>query len=364
MYERSPVVAELNQVPGFDPFKLLRRITSPETGEEVLQLELPYKKLWFRLAYPKGRIRLNALRITEQMAIYEAQIFLDRTDENPIGSFTSSCTKEEAPGGQYIQAAQRAAMDEALSDAGFGIQFVDGNTEIGLPVQGRKRIADSLPVDTENSFGNQNSPAQSVTEVKSGQTVEVQEDAENDSLPVGPEENAPEGVQTAETGELPVKTSGPESLPAETTARTHAAEGETSKTVQGIMDLLGGRNASAKAAASSGINTGDIENAGDGEKRSVVQELPVRGEAVQEKTNVRYTPDMPVEEIVKRMTVEEAGQVVVDTGVCKGQTLAEVAERRPPSLKFYLYGGYRGDNNILRAAAKIMLESLAAGKAG
>ena len=120
MYETIPAVAELNKVPGFNPMRLLRRITSPENGEEMMQLDLRYKKLWFRLANPKGRIRLNALRITEQMAIYEAQIFLERTDENPIGSFTSSCSKEEAPGGQYIQAAQQAAMDEALSDAGFG----------------------------------------------------------------------------------------------------------------------------------------------------------------------------------------------------------------------------------------------------
>lgn len=85
MYESIPAVAELNKVPGFNPLKLLRRIISPENGEEMLQLDLRYKKLWFRLANPKGRIRLNALRITEQMAIYEAQVFLERTDENPIG---------------------------------------------------------------------------------------------------------------------------------------------------------------------------------------------------------------------------------------------------------------------------------------
>ena len=78
MYESIPAVAELNKVPGFDPFKLLRRIISPENGEEMMQLDLRYKKLWFRLANPKGRIRLNALRITEQMAIYEAQVFLER----------------------------------------------------------------------------------------------------------------------------------------------------------------------------------------------------------------------------------------------------------------------------------------------
>ena len=59
MYETIPAVAELNKVPGFNPFKLLRRIISPENGEEMMQLDLRYKKLWFRLANPKGRIRLN-----------------------------------------------------------------------------------------------------------------------------------------------------------------------------------------------------------------------------------------------------------------------------------------------------------------
>ena len=141
MYESIPAVAELNKVPGFNPLKLLRRIISPENGEEMLQLDLRYKKLWFRLANPKGRIHLNALRITEQMAIYEAQVFLERTDENPIGSFTSSCTKEEAPGGQYIQAAQHAAMDEALSDAGFGIQFAD----VGMDAKG-SRYGSRIPL--------------------------------------------------------------------------------------------------------------------------------------------------------------------------------------------------------------------------
>lgn len=67
---------------------------------------------------------------------------------------------------------------------------------------------------------------------------------------------------------------------------------------------------------------------------------------------------------MKLMTLEEAGNVVVDTGICNGWTMAEVAERRPPSLKFYVCGGYRGNNNILRAAAQIMVDSMAARKAG
>ena len=512
MYESIPAVAELNKVPGFNPLKLLRRIISPENGEEMLQLDLRYKKLWFRLANPKGRIRLNALRITEQMAIYEAQVFLERTDENPIGSFTSSCTKEEAPGGQYIQAAQHAAMDEALSDAGFGIQFADVGMDAkgsrygsrvplngvsqnkgvisaagkdstggeqqaaparstvtafpaaaekkeipqqeksaqtsGLPIQGTKAAvnagpagnslaqrtvaeaetpfetmagsgnpgaslpvgsqggSESLPAGPEESFGTL--PVQSGVTKKmevqplpstqepsgqpsagSAQTVEAggenktepsQEPAENSSLPVGPQTTKVQGTaRPAGTGELPVRAGKPESLPVQKSAEMPVAgetgdslpvserknmEEDTGKAVQGMMALLGGQNISAGTATSSSGNAGSVENVGAGSPASEVQELPVSMETAQEKTNARYTPDMPVEEIVKLMTFEEAGKVVVDTGVCKGQTIEEVAERRPPSLKFYLYGGYRGDNNILRAAAQIMLDSLAAKKAG
>ena len=479
MYESIPAVAELNKVPGFNPLKLLRRIISPENGEEKLQLDLRYKKLWFRLANPKGRIRLNALRITEQMAIYEAQVFLERTDENPIGSFTSSCTKEEAPGGQYIQAAQYAAMDEALSDAGFGIQFADvgmdakgsrygsripfngtsqkkettaltGTAAVsterkqpdtasarstvtafpaaaekkeipqqenpaqasGLPIQGAKaavNAAASLPAGSQGgseclpagpgkSFGTlpvQSGAAQEPSGQPSAgaiQTVEasgenktepsarIQEPAENSSLPVGLQATKVQGTaQPAGTGEQPVRAGEPESLPVQKNAEMPAAgetgnnlpvserkdmEGDTGKAVQDMMALLSGQNVPTEAVASAGGNTGSAENA---EGRGPAPEalgLPVSGETVQEKADARYTPDMPVEEIVKLMTFEEAGKVVVDTGVCKGQTIAEVAERRPPSLKFYLYGGYRGDNNILRAAAQVMLDSLAAKKAG
>ncbi len=479
MYENIPAVAELNKVPGFNPLKLLRRIISPENGEEMMQLDLRYKKLWFRLANPKGRIRLNALRITEQMAIYEAQVFLERTDENPIGSFTSSCTKEEAPGGQYIQAAQYAAMDEALSDAGFGIQFADvgmdakgsrygsripfngtsqkkettaltGTAAVsterkqpdtasarstvtafpaaaekkeipqqenpaqasGLPIQGAKaavNAAASLPAGSQGgseclpagpgkSFGTlpvQSGAAQEPSgqpsagavqtmeasgENKTEPSARIQEPAENSSLPVGLQATKVQGTaQPAGTGEQPVRAGEPESLPVQKNAEMPAAgetgnnlpvserkdmEGDTGKAVQDVMALLSGQNVPTEAAASAGGNTASAENAEGRGPAPEVLGLPVSGETVQEKADARYTPDMPVEEIVKLMTFEEAGKVVVDTGVCKGQTIAEVAERRPPSLKFYLYGGYRGDNNILRAAARIMLDSLAAKKAG
>ena len=76
-----------------------------------------------------------------------------------------------------------------------------------------------------------------------------------------------------------------------------------------------------------------------------------------------YTKDMPVEEIVKLMTLEQAKAVVVDAGTCRGKTMEEVAARRIASVKFYLTAGYTSDNNIVRAAARIMLDHISMQKA-
>lgn len=54
LYTTNAAVASLNHVSGFDPLKFLRRTTSRKTGEDVMRLDLRYKKLWFRLACPTG----------------------------------------------------------------------------------------------------------------------------------------------------------------------------------------------------------------------------------------------------------------------------------------------------------------------
>lgn len=117
-----PAASELHKVPGFDPMKHLRR-TANAKGEPVLQMEPRYQKLWFRLACPKGRMLLNPLRITDQMAIFEAKVYFHRDDPTPASSFTSNKTARETP--NYIRAAQDEALKEALDNAGFGIQLCD-----------------------------------------------------------------------------------------------------------------------------------------------------------------------------------------------------------------------------------------------
>ena len=88
---------------------------------------------------------------------------------------------------------------------------------------------------------------------------------------------------------------------------------------------------------------------------------PQQEEAVEEVAEqpqaASYTADMDVSEITQRMTVDEAKTVVVQIGTCRGWTLEQVAQRRPASLKWYLYGCDQADN-ILKAAASVLLDNL------
>ena len=59
----------------------------------------------------------------------------------------------------------------------------------------------------------------------------------------------------------------------------------------------------------------------------VVQEAPA------------YTPDMPVEDILKVMTLEQAQEVVVDSGVCRGLTIAEGGEEAACQSAFLFDSG-------------------------
>ena len=66
---------------------------------------------------------------------------------------------------------------------------------------------------------------------------------------------------------------------------------------------------------------------------------------------------MPVEEIISRMSYEEACNVKVSEGICNGRILSEVADRRPASLRYYAHG-YNGNDNVMRAAARILLSAM------
>ena len=319
LYTTNAAVAALNHVPGFDPLKFLRRTTSRKTGEDVMRLDLRYKKLWFRLACPTGRLKLNALRITEKMAIFEAKVYRDREDAEPLSSYVANCTLDATPGGLYVEAAQEEALDTALSNAGFGIQFADVGSESEeygseVPVGAKAEIAKPVQVKTVAA-----KPVQTKAEV----TESVQKQPE--AVKIAPQEPVKaDPLDAIMADDMPV----PEQTTAEVVEKPKTVVPESVQPVQTLPEPP---------------------------QNVIVLE--------QESPAASYTQSSPVEEIRRQMTYEQAQNVIVDCGTCKGWTLAQVADRRPASLRWYVKG-YQGENNILRAAAAIIWDSLQEKQAG
>ena len=385
MYEVFPAVAALNQVQGFNPLKMLRRIVSPKTGEEVLRLDLQYKKLWFRLRHPEGRIRVNPLRITEQIAIYEAQVYLNREDPAPVCSFTSSISKDEAPDGKYIQAAQEDAIDNALSDAGFGIQLSDVSTPVSMRHYGSEIPVSQLNGNAAVSAGQvkvtqpvskpvvqaPSAPEQSATAAEQSPAPKVAERPAQVTQNVAPAQPVPAPrVVHPTVSASPVKAPVIQLAPAQTVAPqmvntapvVQPAAVAQPKSVVLVQEQP--KPAQEVHAANAAL---EVLRGGNPAPAAPVQTVATPAHAATAEADDKdlpftfgpaYNNSMTPEEIAAVMTLDQAKAVVVDTGVCKGMTMGEVAEKRPVSLKFYIFGGYRGDNNILKAAAKVLYEQL------
>ena len=65
---------------------------------------------------------------------------------------------------------------------------------------------------------------------------------------------------------------------------------------------------------------------------------------------------MPIEDIMNIMTVDDAKNLVVPMGFYKGKTLGELCIEKPSAINWYI-DSYSGKNNILRAAAKILINA-------
>ena len=232
---------------------------------------------------------LKPLRISDQLAIIEAQVYFSKDDPVPAASFTSEQRRENVPGGEFLRAAQEDALNMALENAGFGIQFCDVSCDYGGELFGSE-----VPIQTEAAEA-------------------AAEEIEVPSTPIA-KETAAETPQTMDMDSVP-------------------AEQPVVETTAPVME-----------------ETPDLH---------VVppQQEEAAEEVAEQPQAASYTADMDVSEITQRMTVDEAKAVVVQIGTCRGWTLEQVAQRRPASLKWYLYGCDQADN-ILKAAASVLLDNL------
>ena len=332
-----PAVQQLRRVQGFDPLRFLKRNASGG-----IELEPRYQRLWFRLACPDGKMLLNRLQITDQIAVYEAQVFLSREDNQPIANFTAAVKKAQAPAGRYVQAAQDEALKTALDNAGFGIQLCEINPSAAVDAQadGKQEVATGAVNRQETA------PAVNRT------TAPQREDPIGESHPVQAVPT-PQEVQPQEAAKMP----NVNQQEVHTTQQTESVSDAMSL----LQALSGGAEASepdpvmpqkaqevpsetAEPAVTERAETAQMVN-------PVVVDMPA---AASTAAAPKYSDDMTVDEILSLMTEEEAAEMVVTTGVNKGWTMAQVSEQRPSSLKYYAYL-CEDCGNIMKAAAMLLM---------
>lgn len=285
LYNKSEAVAALNHVEGFNPKELARRIEK-EGQEDQLYLDVKYRKLWFRLVHPTGKIISHIVHFNEQMAVIEARIYLDKMDtpESYIANAFSQKFRSPDPqfGDKFLETAETAAIGRALADAGFGVQFADVGEEAdsvqvdaGIPVPNQYEMANQNRIAKQNTMSNQNTMPNSQQSMMHNFYQEAQQQR-NVQSPMG-----------------------------------NVLQGMTSQ----------------NAGMTQGVNP--------------MQPLDA---------------SLPVEELVKRMTYEQATQVVIGgKGKFGNKTMGQVALESPSSLDWFVTS-YKGNNNLVPAAAKFLLE--------
>lgn len=393
-----PAANDLHKVPGFDPMKHLRR-TVNDKGEPVMWLELRYQRLWFRLACPKGRMLLNPLRLTDQLAIFEAKVFFHQDDDAPASSFTSNKTAQETS--NYIRAAQDEALKVALDNAGFGIQLCDVTQD-----PGDAKCSPSAPPVQERGSAQVTPPAQAQTQTQeqkapAGQNPEKHPPVSEPAPPVqvvktaAAAKPAPEPVPMAQTAPAP--------KPVSTVQPAASAQTSDSSAVEHVPEPTATAQSASAADPAPAVQPDTAEPAPGAESLPMQEErqetlnaeqreepaspdsqqsapvtvlnFPVQtGEAAatqedetpastQEQAETppqaapSYTEDMTVEEICQVMTMEEASAIVVPRGPNKGLTMGQIAERRPSSLRFFV-SKFSECSNSQKAAATLLIQEI------
>ena len=292
LYNAESTAAGLNRVKGFDPLKYVR---STENGAV---LDLPYQKLWFRLRHPNGKIRIFIKNLSEKIAAVEARVYFDRADSEPAANCIISGVDAEDK--VSVAKAQHDAMEKALSDAGFGLQFISVNPS------GVKAEEKAVTKKAEK-------PKQPAKEVKP--------------------EKAEEPVK-AEIKTEAVKAE-PEAAPAK--AETEEAPPVTDPLLTVVNN----------------IESGSIKV--DEQTGEVIEQ---QAAAEDEPTPVSYDKTTPIDEICAVMTLEDAKNYVIDGGPYNGWKVGTLAERRPVKVLEMIIEKYPTEDNILRAATKLILDSM------
>ena len=368
LYDRSETVAALNRVEGFNPMELARILTK-EGQEDQLYLDVKYRKLWFRLVHPLGKIVSSIRSFTENMAIVEARIYLDKGDaeENYIANAFSQKFRTNDPnfGDKFLEMAETAAVGRALSNAGFGLQFADVGeaddpmqVDAGIQIpgmaaqplaQGNDTLQGEMPWNPGMQVGAQgdNTPR---TDLQGGQNPQS---AMTGSPNMPPAMTGNQGSrataqnQGCQSQPMPQGNANPQSrVPAQSNNMMNQFYQQAQE--KGVT--IGQNSTSAS----------QMQNGFGNQNQQANQMSQMQGGS---QSSGQYSPSasldesLPVEELVKRMTYEQATQVVITgNGKFSGKTMGQVAVENPKNLSWFAQS-YSGKNHLIPAAARVLLNA-------
>ena len=320
MYDEVAEISKLNRVEGFDPRNYMRLIQK-EGQPGKYYLDVAYRKLWFRLCYPECKIVKKLIKLTDQVAIVEARVYLNRNDaeDNFISNALAQKyqTSDEQFGSKYVELAETAAVGRALSDAGFGLQFADKEEDFDPEVT-------EAPIDQQIMYGG--------TMIPKGTYIE-------EELVEEPEGSASmEGLPDDDN--IPGQHGIEEYIPMPNEVDAAMQQGITPAMAQ--TPVMQQSVTKPAPAASMMAGNGPVAN-----QSGNAQTINSAGE---------IRKDMPVEQIYSMLTRDKAASVVIPIGFNKGKTLGQLAVEKPDSLEWYV-SSYGGPDNLLRAGAKYLIDS-------
>ena len=344
MYDRVDEVRNLNRIEGFDPRQYMRNLTVSD-GTVKQYLDVVYRKLWFRLKNPDGKIVKKLLKLTEQTAIVEARVYLNKTD--PEDSYIASAfaqkfsNQDEQFGAKFLELAETAAVGRALADAGYGLQFADLEGEqdpnvVDAPLgqnrgEGSNYISDMPGTMTEEVNGSQGQQA-----------------VPNQNPVMAQNQTPMQGNPAASAGYM------------EPAASQEAYMQETSSVAYGMPPAFGGGTpvqnlvpANYNYAAGQTVPQNQVRPQGQAVPQNQVRpqgqavqqnQVPPQNQALAQEQIQPVgqapqlpviTPDMTDEQIYALLDYKSAASVVVSTKINHGKTLGQIAIDRPKDLNWY-----------------------------
>lgn len=389
MYDRVDEVRNLNRIEGFDPRQYMRNLTGSD-GTVKQYLDVVYRKLWFRLKNPEGKIVKKLLKLTEQTAIVEARIYLNKTD--PEDSYIASAfaqkfvSQDEQFGAKFLELAETAAVGRALADAGYGLQFADLEGEqdpnvVDAPLgqnrgegsnyisdmpgtmteevngsQGQQAVPNQNPVMAQNQTPMQGNPAASAGYMEPAASLEAYMQ-ETSSVAYG--------MPPAFGGGTPVQNLVPanynyaagQTVPQGQAVPQNQVRPQSQAVPQNQVRPQGQavqQNQAWPQGQAAPQNQTAPQNQVPPQNQALAQEQiqPV-GQAPQLPV---ITSDMTDEQIYALLDYKSAASVVVSTKINHGKTLGQIAIDRPKDLNWYA-NDYKGPDKLLRVGARFLIDA-------